>query len=101
MKNTGTREGAEVVQVYIAAPMLRAATAARVKGLRQSSASSLAKAARWRFVLRPTALAFYDGASQKWKAEAGEYQVQLGTSSRDIRLKSSVKLAADQSFDRF
>jgi beta-glucosidase len=51
--------------------------------------------------LRPAALAFYDVEARKWKADAGEYQVQVGGSSRDIRLKSAIKLAADTYYEHY
>ena len=45
--------------------------------------------------LQPGALAFYDVTTRNWKAEAGRYELLVGVSSRDIRLRSAVTLAGD------
>ena len=46
-------------------------------------------------MLRPAALAFYDVATRQWKAEAGDYDIEVGASSRDIRLRASITLSTD------
>jgi beta-glucosidase len=51
--------------------------------------------------LRPTALAYYDANSKKWRAEAGKYKIQAGASCRDIRLESLVTLEEERLFDSF
>ena len=38
------------------------------------------------------AFAFYDPAKPGWVAEAGDYQIQIGSSSRDLRLKDRFHL---------
>jgi beta-glucosidase len=101
VKNTGAREGAEVVQVYTSSPKSSVPRPPReLKGFAKVALKP-GESRKVEITLRPTALAFYDMGSRKWKAEAGEYQVQVGTSSRQIGLQSTVKLAADQSFDKF
>lgn len=101
VKNTGARAGAEVVQVYAAPPKSSVARPPReLKGF----AKVLLKPGESRKVeipLRPSALAFYDAGSKKWKAEAGDYEILVGSSSRDIRLRASLKLRADRSYQRF
>jgi beta-glucosidase len=37
--------------------------------------------------------AFYDPAKAGWEAEAGDYKIQIGGSSKDIRLQDSFHLA--------
>lgn len=39
------------------------------------------------------AFAYYDPAQNAWVAEAGDYKIQIGSSSRDIRLTDSFHLA--------
>ena len=51
--------------------------------------------------LRPTALAFYDEVGKNWKTEVGEYQIEVGTSSRDIFLKSGVTLKTGRTYAKF
>jgi hypothetical protein len=52
-------------------------------------------------LLRPGALAFYDVTTKKWKAETGEYEIHVGSTSREVRLRSKLKLATDRLFYYF
>ena len=40
------------------------------------------------FILQPSQMAFLD-EDMRWKIEKGEFEVQIGSSSEDIRLKDS------------
>jgi beta-glucosidase len=40
------------------------------------------------------AFSFYDQDLRQWVAEPGYFEIQVGSSSRDIRLKGSIKLEA-------
>jgi beta-glucosidase len=44
------------------------------------------------FMLDKSAMAFYDPARKSWVSEPGAFEVQIGSSSRDIRLKGSFEL---------
>jgi beta-glucosidase len=101
VKNTGSREGAEVVQVYISHP--NSSVPRPPRELRGFARVSLApgESRKVELSLRSTALAFYDESLKKWRAEAGDYQVQVGTSSRDLPLKAPVKLTTDRQYNQF
>ncbi len=45
--------------------------------------------------VRPQDLAYFDVSGHQWKADAGEYEVDLGASARDIRQKAKFWLTAD------
>ena len=101
VKNTGTVAGAEVVQVYIAPPT--SSVPRPVRELKGFARVALAPGES-RLVavqLRPSATAFYDVASRKWKTQAGRYEVEVGGSSRDIRLRTAITVAADHYHDHF
>jgi hypothetical protein len=73
-----------------------------------SAASAVAKASlkagesrRIEVTLRPSAFSFCDDAAGKWRAEAARYEIRVGTSSRDIRLRAAIGQAADRAFERF
>ena len=92
VKNTGSRAGAEVVQVYVrpVAPRLPRPPQ-ELKGfarvtLQPGETKTVA------VTLGADALAFYDPAKKAWAAEAGEYQVRVGSSSRLIRLEAPFTL---------
>jgi beta-glucosidase len=85
VQNTGSRDGEEVVQLYVGdeqASMLRPykefAGAKRI-------ALKAGESRRLRFSLRPSQFAFLN-QDMKWLVEAGDMAVYVGASSEDIRL---------------
>ena len=92
VQNTGHRAGKEVVQLYVHD---KASTLARppkeLKGfqkvLLQPGASTVVT-----FVLDQRALSFYDPYRAQWVAEPGEFEVLVGSSSRDIRARGTFTL---------
>jgi len=92
VKNTGKMDGDEIVQLYI--HDVKASVEREPKSLKGFQRVSL-KAGESKTVtmkIDQSALAFYDAQAKKWLAEAGEFEVFIGTSSRDIRLQDSFKL---------
>lgn len=90
--NTGDRDGSEVVQLYVSD---RVATVARpVKELVGFRRIRLApdSAARVTFSLRIDQLAFLD-AHRRWVVEPGWFDVEVGSSSADIRGRTEFHLA--------
>ncbi len=101
VKNTGGREGAEVVQVYIAPPKSSVPRPPReLKGFAKVRLKA-GESRQVRIALRPSALAYYDEKSGKWTADPGEYGILVGASSRDIRLQGKIHLASARTFERF
>jgi beta-glucosidase len=97
VKNTGSRAGAEVVQLYIRdvassldRPQRELKAFARVE-LRPGQSEAV------RFTLDEDALSFFDPGRDDWVAEAGEFEVLIGASSRDIRLKKRFRLLGTDS----
>ncbi len=89
LTNTGDRDGAEVVQLYIGDPL---STVPRpLKELKKFEKVFL-KAGETRtvsFKLSADDLAYYNVILHDWVAENGRYDVYIGSSSRDIRLKGA------------
>jgi len=92
VRNSGTRAGAEVVQLYLQPPPSRMDRPVKeLKGF-------------WRVMLQPgesktvsftldkAAMSFYDAAVHDWVAEPGRFTVLVGASSRDIRAKGEFEL---------
>ena len=93
VKNAGKRAGDEVVQLYVrhAAPKLRQA----VKSLRGFERVPLAvgEERELTFRLVPAKdFAHYDEAARKYAVEPGPYEVQVGASSKDIRLVGPIRV---------
>ena len=88
--NTGDMAGKEVVQLYIAPPADGIFRPARE--LRAFFKVALAPGERRTvsFRLDRRAFAYYDAQSGDWRVDSGKYTVELGSSSRDIRLSLPV-----------
>ena len=86
LKNTGERDGAEVVQLYAAKPL---SCVSRVPKELKTFKKVFLKAGEEKQVeidLDVSALAYYNCALKAWVAEPGEYKLYLASSARDIRL---------------
>ena len=91
VRNTGKREGAEIVQLYVADP---------VAGVPRPAKELKAFAKVWlkpgesrdvSFTLREEAFQFFDPDKRRWVTEPGEFVLLAGESSRDIRSKQTVR----------
>jgi beta-glucosidase len=94
--NTGEREGREVVQVYTG---LAASEVARPpRELKAFASVALAAGESRQVELRvPRAdLACWDLRTSSWVVEGGSYAVEVGASSRDLRLATTATVAGDE-----
>jgi beta-glucosidase len=99
--NTGTRAGKEVVQLYlhdVASTLPRPPK--ELKGFRKVALRP-GETKTVTFTLTRDDLAFYDPVCSGWVAEAGKFQVLVGSSSRDIRFKGSFTYDGDPGLPRF
>lgn len=93
LTNTGRRAGAEVVQVYVAkqggSPVPRP-----IKELKQFTKVHLdaGQAQQVCLSLNKDAFKYYDTTTHSFVTDAGIYKILVGTSSRDIKLQSQVKV---------
>lgn len=88
VKNTGSREGKEVVQLYINDEMSSVTTP--VKQLRGFTKINLKPGEKQSvsFILKQSDLALLD-RNMKWVVEPGNFNVMIGSSSDDIRLEGN------------
>lgn len=92
--NTGTREGADVAQVYVADPHSNVPMPPKeLKGFTRLNLKPGEKKTAT-VILDTRAFAHYDVNSKQWHVEPGEYQILVGRSSQDIELRSNVSLSA-------
>jgi beta-glucosidase len=89
LENTGPRAGQEVLQVYVAAlnsaPVQRPQQELKAfhKTMLEPGASAVAELA-----LHHRDFAVWDADSGGWQVPAGDYEIRVGASSRDIRLRT-------------
>ncbi|MFJ4699741.1 glycoside hydrolase family 3 C-terminal domain-containing protein [Streptomyces sp. NPDC088768] len=96
--NTGERHGREIIQLYSRPP--RGSRGAHpVRELRAFTAVDLAPGEERTVTLAvPRAeLAFWSVRENGWHVEGGTYRIDVGASSRDIRLSAEAEVAADPS----
>ncbi len=89
VKNTGSRAGAEVAQVYVGDP---SATVPRpVRELKGFSRVSLApgESRHVTVTLNRRSLAYWDTITHNWEVDPGKFVVYVGDSSRNIPLQKS------------
>jgi beta-glucosidase len=87
VRNSGTRAGAEVVQLYLQPPPSRVDRPAKeLKGFGRVTLQP-GETKTVSFTLDKSALSYYDSAVHDWVAEPGRFTVLVGASSRDIRAK--------------
>ncbi|HHV56056.1 MAG TPA: hypothetical protein GXX55_11530 [Firmicutes bacterium] len=93
--NTGKMAGAEVAQLYVQDP--EASVERPVKELKGFAKVFLnpGETRTVTFDLDPSALAFYDVEQRQWVVEPGQFNILIGSSSRDIRLTGSFTVAAE------
>ncbi len=90
--NTGDREGAEVVQLYVADPQASVPRPPKeLKGFRKVFLKP-GETQKVDFELTPRAFSFWDTESHSWKAEAGTFDIYLGNSSRNLLSPATVTL---------
>ena len=99
--NTGARDGAEIVQVYIAKP---AAEIFRPAQELKAFARVPLAAGESRTVTLPLddkAFRYWNTSTDGWEIEGGRYEVRVGASSADIRLTADVDIRGTNAPDPY
>ena len=90
LKNTGDVFGTEIVQVYVQDPV--STVPKPIKELRRFVKVELmpGESKQITFNITDEDLAYYNIALHKWTVENGKYNILIGSSSQDIRLRGSI-----------
>ncbi len=92
VKNAGKRAGAEVVQVYVLDGRCREACPVReLKAFGRVELQS-GETRTVSLQLDERAFAHYDAHAGEWRAQSGRYTIQVGSSSRDMRISGEIVL---------
>ena len=95
IENTGSRDGAEVIQVYVSD--VKSSVARPYQELKAFQKVFL-KAGEKQTVsltIPVSSFAFWDETSSSWNTEAGDYMLRVGNSSRQISTNLRVKVKAE------
>jgi beta-glucosidase len=92
VQNTGNRAGDEVVQLYVheASPAVKRPNR-ELRGFQRVTLQAKEKK-RITFSLAANDLAYYDVASKKFVVKPGSFDIMVGSSSEDIRLREKLQV---------
>jgi beta-glucosidase len=98
VKNTGSMDGAEIVQLYVHS--LRPSAKRPAHELRGFEKVFLkaGEEKRLSITLDKEAFGYYDTSLKSFRAVPGEYEIQAASSSRDIRLAAAVSLTGSYKY---
>lgn len=90
VRNTGSADGAEVAQLYLAMPDA-GSNGVPVKQLRGFDKQALQRGttSTYEFQLTRRDLSTWNTSAQRWKLNEGTYMIMIGGSSRDLPLKGT------------
>jgi len=94
VKNTGTREGKEVVQLYVRDKVSSVATPIRELKRFKKVSIKAGETVKVRFDLPMNELALYN-AEMKKVVEPGEFELQVGTASDKILLQKTIQVKGE------
>ncbi|WP_020537768.1 glycoside hydrolase family 3 C-terminal domain-containing protein [Lewinella cohaerens] len=90
VKNTGGYSGKEVVQLYLTAPgKSMEKPALELKAFGKTKTLQPGETEKLSFILTAKDLASFATDNAAWMVEPGDYEVKIGASSTDIRLKKT------------
>jgi beta-glucosidase len=91
LKNTGRRNGAEIVQLYV--HDVKSSTARPVKELKGFEKIFLKPGASKEISLKLNwkDFAFWNSKTKRWDVEKGKFKIMVGSSSRNIKLTDEVE----------
>ena len=99
VRNTGARDGKETAQLYVHA--IKSAVERveqELKGFDKVEVKAGGEATA-RMRVTPRDLAYYDVLSHRWRADAGQYELRVGSDSRTTPLRTTITLKSDVIFD--
>jgi len=93
VKNTGTRQGSDVVQIYVGAPAAAEEPPSQLKGFARIKLQP-GELKRVTIALPMKSLASWSERSHRWELAEGTYEFKAGESSRALPLQGHISLSA-------
>jgi beta-glucosidase len=92
VKNTGSREGSDVAQVYVSDTHARVPRPPKeLKGFAKFNLRP-GESRRVTVRLNGRAFSYYDAAARRWRFDPGDFDILVGRSSEQIELRGKVRL---------
>jgi beta-glucosidase len=100
LENIGSQKGAEVTQVYMTAPSSEVKRP--LKELCGFSKQTLfaGESTTCKIEIHPEDLAYYNTQKKCWTVTPGQYTLSIGSSSDDIRLKTTFQIEREMNYQR-
>jgi beta-glucosidase len=93
IQNTGKTAGKEIVQLYVSAPSGKLdKPAEELKGFAKTKLLQPGETQTISFMIDRSSLSSFDPQTSSWIAEAGNYELRIGASSKNIRQKTTFTL---------
>jgi len=89
--NTGAVDGAEIVQLYVKNDGKGFAPPRALKGFAKIKLAA-GESKKASFEISKRAFAIWDTVNNEWRVPSGEYTIQIGANSADIRLTQTVNI---------
>jgi beta-glucosidase len=93
VRNTGGRAGSEVVQLYVGTLPTEVATAPKQLAAFRKVQLEPGASERVTLTVPVRAVSFYDADAHDWSTPAGEVDVYVAASSRDVRLTGTIAVS--------
>jgi beta-glucosidase len=93
--NTGKLAGSEIVQVYVSLPPTQWSHVhplSQLKGFTKAKDIKPGEKRAIKIVLDKYAVSYWEESIERWRAEVGEYHIQVGKSSDNIALSDKFAL---------
>ncbi len=92
VKNTGSRAGSEIAEVYAALPASAGEPPKRLVGWAKVQLNA-GESKQVQVTVKPKYLSIFDEARNAWKLEPGSYRIMVGGSSQDLPLNQTISLS--------
>jgi beta-glucosidase len=91
LKNTGSRAGADVAQLYVSFPSSMGEPPKQLKGFQRVSLAA-GQSQTVSFTLNASAFSYWDTTAHNWVVPQGTFQIAVGDSSRSLPLQGNFQV---------